>query len=268
MSFRPGPRNLITDVDGLLVGNAEDARLRSGVSVVLGETPFVASVDVRGGAPGTRETDLLDPSCRVDRVDAICLSRRLGLRPRASDGVMRWLRERGRGLAVGGAVVPIVPTRDPVRPAEWRRQGLGLAALSRARLSGDRQAPAPDFALGNAGAGLGAKAGNLKGGLGSGVGGRSGDRPAGRRAGRGQCARLHDHGRHAAILGLGAGAGRRVRRPAAAGRTVSRSTSRTIAPTSATIRPMPRAAIRAPTPPSPWSRPTPGSTRARRSGWR
>ena len=57
--LKPGPRNLITDVDGLLVGNAEDTRLRSGVSVLLGERPFVASVDVRGGGPGTRDTDLL-----------------------------------------------------------------------------------------------------------------------------------------------------------------------------------------------------------------
>jgi len=69
-----GPRNLITDVDGLLVGNAQDTGLRSGVSVVMGERPFVASVDVRGGAPGTRDTELLDPSNRVDRIDAICLS--------------------------------------------------------------------------------------------------------------------------------------------------------------------------------------------------
>src|SRR6185295_16260329 len=72
--LRPGSRNLITDVDGILVGNEEDQRLRSGVSVVLCERPSVASVDVRGGAPGTRETDLLDPSCRVDAIDAICLS--------------------------------------------------------------------------------------------------------------------------------------------------------------------------------------------------
>ena len=85
-------------------------RLRSGVSVVLGERPFVASVDVRGGAPGTRDTDLLDPSCRVDRVDAICLSGGSAYGLSSADGVMRWLRERGRGLAVGGAVVPIVPT--------------------------------------------------------------------------------------------------------------------------------------------------------------
>ena len=72
--LRRGPRNLITDVDGILVGNVEDQRLRSGVSVVLCETPSVASVDVRGGAPGTRETDLLDPAARNERIDAICLS--------------------------------------------------------------------------------------------------------------------------------------------------------------------------------------------------
>jgi len=164
--LKPGPRNLITDVDGVLVGNADDARLRSGVTVVLGERPFVASVDVRGGAPGTRETDLLDPSCRVDQVDAICLSGGSAYGLGASDGVMRWLRERGRGLAVGDAVVPIVPgailfdllnggDKDwdwpPYRELAYQATG----------------AAARDFALGNAGAGLGAKAGDLKGGLGS-----------------------------------------------------------------------------------------------------
>jgi L-aminopeptidase/D-esterase-like protein len=164
--LRPGRRNLITDVDGLLVGNAEDERLRSGVSVVLGERPFVASVDVRGGAPGTRETDLLDPSCRVDQVDAICLSGGSAYGLSSADGVMRWLRERGRGLAVGGVVVPIVPTAilfdllnggdkdwdwPPYRDLAYRATG----------------AAARNFALGNSGAGLGAKAGELKGGLGS-----------------------------------------------------------------------------------------------------
>src|SRR2546430_17172174 len=107
--LRPGSRNLITDVDGILVGNEEDQRLRSGVSVVLCERPFVASVDVRGGAPGTRDTDLLDPSCRVDQVDAICLSGGSAYGLSAADGVMRWMRERGRGLAVGGGLVPVVP---------------------------------------------------------------------------------------------------------------------------------------------------------------
>src|SRR5260370_1332008 len=126
MMLKPGPRNLNTDVDGLLVGNADDARRRSGVSVARGERAFVASVDVRGGGPDTRDTDLLDPSCRVDRIDAICLSGGSAYGLSAADGVMRWMRERGRGLAVGSAVVPIVPTAilfDLLNRSEERRVG-------------------------------------------------------------------------------------------------------------------------------------------------
>jgi L-aminopeptidase/D-esterase-like protein len=164
--FQAGPRNLLTDVDGLLVGNAENATLRSGVSVVLCETPSVASVDVRGGAPGTRETDLLDPSCWVDRVDAICLSGGSAFGLSAADGVMRWMREQGRGIAIGDIVVPIVPAailfdllNGGDKKWDWPPyRELGYQASGRA---------AHDFALGNAGAGLGAKAGDLKGGLGS-----------------------------------------------------------------------------------------------------
>jgi L-aminopeptidase/D-esterase-like protein len=164
--LRPGPRNLITDVDGILVGNAEEARLRSGVSVILCENPSTASVDVRGGGPGTRETDLLDPSCRVDRIDAVCLSGGSAFGLSAADGVMRWLTEQGRGYAVADAVVPIVPTailfdllNGGDKNWDWPPyRELAYAAAGKA---------ARDFALGNAGAGLGAKAGNLKGGLGS-----------------------------------------------------------------------------------------------------
>ncbi len=164
--LKPGPRNLITDVDGLLVGNAQDTHLRSGVSVLIGERPFVASVDVRGGGPGTRDTDLLHPSCRVDQIDAICLSGGSAYGLSAADGVMRWMRERGRGLAVGSAVVPIVPTailfdllNGGDKAWDWPPyRDLAYQATGQA---------ARDFALGNAGAGLGAKAGNLKGGLGS-----------------------------------------------------------------------------------------------------
>jgi L-aminopeptidase/D-esterase-like protein len=164
--MKPGPRNLITDVDGLLVGNAGDERLRSGVSVVLGERPFVAAVDVRGGAPGTRETDLLDPACTVDRVDAICLSGGSAYGLGASDGTMRWLREHGRGLAVGGTIVPIVPAAilfDLLNGGDKDWDWPPYRELAY-RATGDA---ARDFALGNAGAGLGAKAGDLKGGLGS-----------------------------------------------------------------------------------------------------
>jgi L-aminopeptidase/D-esterase-like protein len=164
--LKAGPRNLITDVDGLLVGNAEDERLRSGVSVVLCERPSVASVDVRGGAPGTRETDLLDPSCRVDRIDAVCLSGGSAFGLSAADGVMKWLRERNRGVAIADIVVPIVPAAilfDLLNGGDtawdWPPyRELGYQATDAASRA---------FALGNAGAGLGAKAGNLKGGLGS-----------------------------------------------------------------------------------------------------
>jgi L-aminopeptidase/D-esterase-like protein len=162
----PGPRNLITDVDGLLVGNAEDRAVRSGTTVLLLDPPSMAAVDVRGGAPGTRDTDLLDPACRVDRIDAIVLSGGSAFGLSAADGVMRWLRERGRGVAVGDAIVPIVPTAilfDLLNGGEkgwdWPPyRELAYAACGNA---------GPAFALGNAGAGLGARAGNLKGGLGS-----------------------------------------------------------------------------------------------------
>jgi L-aminopeptidase/D-esterase-like protein len=164
--LRPGLRNLITDVDGILVGNAEDARVRSGTTVVLCERPACAAVDVRGGAPGTRETDLLDPDCRVEAVDAIALSGGSAFGLGAADGVMKWLREHGRGVPVGPIAVPIVPGAilfDLLNGGDkdWAwppYRELGYAATA---------AAARDFALGNAGAGLGAKAGNLKGGLGS-----------------------------------------------------------------------------------------------------
>lgn len=164
--LKPGPRNLITDVDGLLVGNAEDMALRSGVSVVLCDPPAVASVDVRGGAPGSRETDLLDPAYTVNRIDAICLSGGSAFGLSSCDGVMRWLRERGRGVAIADIVVPIVPgailfdlLNGGDKGWDWPPyREMAYAAAGRA---------AADFALGNAGAGIGAKAGNLKGGLGS-----------------------------------------------------------------------------------------------------
>ena len=228
--LRPGSRNLITDVDGILVGNEEDQRLRSGVSVVLCERPSVASVDVRGGAPGTRDTDLLDPSCRVDAIDAICLSGGSAFGLSSTDGVMRWLREHGRGVAIADVVVPIVPTailfdllNGGDKQWDWPPyREMAYAATGKA---------SRDFTLGNAGAGLGAKAGNLKGGLGSASAVDPDDGPSGRRAGGRECAGLHDDGRHAAVLGLGAGAEQGVRRPAAAGaRAVARGEPRSRRP--------------------------------------
>ena len=107
--MRPGPLNLITDVPGLLVGNAQDATLRSGVTVLTADRPFTAAVHVMGGAPGTRETDLLAPDKLVQEVDALFLSGGSAFGLDAGTGVMAGLRAMGRGFPVGPVNVPIVP---------------------------------------------------------------------------------------------------------------------------------------------------------------
>src|SRR5580704_15750906 len=104
-----GPRNLITDVPGILVGQAEDRAAITGTTVVLTEAPAVAAVDVRGGAPGSRETELLGPATLVERVDAIVLSGGSAFGLDAASGTMDWLAAQGRGFGVGAARVPIVP---------------------------------------------------------------------------------------------------------------------------------------------------------------
>ena len=160
-------RNLITDVAGVLVGNADDARLASGVTTIVFEEPSVASVDVRGGAPGTRETDLLDPHRTVERIDAVVLSGGSAFGLDASAGVQAYLREHGRGFAIRDARVPIVcgaALFDLLNGGDknWGRyppyRDLGYAAAS---------AAGETFALGTAGAGFGATTINQKGGLGS-----------------------------------------------------------------------------------------------------
>ncbi|HEY5598961.1 MAG TPA: P1 family peptidase [Kiloniellales bacterium] len=165
--IRPGPRNLITDVSGLAVGNAEDHGARTGVTVVLPDTPAVAATDVRGGAPGTRETDALDPRCLVERVDAIVLSGGSAFGLDAASGVTAWLRRHGRGFKVGKAAVPIVPAAILFDLNNGGDKAWGDEPPYRAL--GQRAADAATQALrlGNAGAGLGAHAGPLKGGLGS-----------------------------------------------------------------------------------------------------
>jgi L-aminopeptidase/D-esterase-like protein len=167
MTIAPGPRNLITDVAGIRVGNAEDLRVRTGVTVVLAEAPAVAAVDVRGGAPGTRETDALDPSSLVEAVDAVVLSGGSAFGLEAASAAMTWLSARGRGFPVGPARVPIVPAAILFDLLNGGDKSWGeappYAALGRVACA----AAAASFALGNAGAGLGAKAGSLKGGLGS-----------------------------------------------------------------------------------------------------
>lgn len=99
----------ITDIAGLSVGHFTDHRRPTGCTVLLCDPPAVAGVDVRGAAPGTRETDLLHPLATMDRVDALLLTGGSAFGLAAADGVVRWLEARGRGVRVGPACVPIVP---------------------------------------------------------------------------------------------------------------------------------------------------------------
>ena len=164
--MRPGPRNLITDVAGLRVGNAEDVALRSGVTVLTADQPFTAAVHIMGGAPGTRETDLLAPDKLVEGVDALFLSGGSAFGLDAGTGIMAALRAMGRGFAVGPVQVPIVPGAilfDLLNGGEKDWTESPYPALGRAALV----AASPDFVLGTAGAGYGAMTGTLKGGLGS-----------------------------------------------------------------------------------------------------
>jgi L-aminopeptidase/D-esterase-like protein len=167
--------NSITDVGGISVGHYQrldpDASLGAGwacgVTVVLTPPGTVGAVDCRGGAPGTRETDLLDPVNSVRFVDAVLLAGGSAYGLAAADGVMRWLEEHGRGVAMGGGVVPIVPGAVifdlPVGGWECRPTAeFGYAAAAAAS---DAQAGA--LALGTVGAGVGARAGVFKGGVGT-----------------------------------------------------------------------------------------------------
>ena len=160
-------RNLVTDVPGVLVGNAQDAQIATGVTAMLFDAPAVASVAVSGGAPGLRDAALLEPDMTVERVDALVLSGGSVFGLDAPGGVISALRERGRGFEVAGQFVPIVPgailfdlvnggDKDFWRePVYWR---LGAEAARAAK---------GDFALGTHGAGFGATLADLKGGLGS-----------------------------------------------------------------------------------------------------
>ncbi|MEV6079963.1 P1 family peptidase [Streptomyces sp. NPDC052069] len=171
----PEPLDALTDVAGIRVGHARvtgDGAL-SGTTVVLApEGGAVAAVDVRGGGPGTRETDALDPRNLVQRVDAVVLTGGSAYGLDAASGVMAWLEEQGRGVRVGprpDQVVPVVPAAclfDLGRGGDWRARpdaSTGRAAVTAAAAS---PSGAP-VAEGGVGAGTGAVAGQLKGGIGT-----------------------------------------------------------------------------------------------------
>ncbi len=163
----PGPTNLITDVEGLSVGNAQDDRLKSGVTAVLCDAGATTAVQILGGSPGTRETDLLAPHNTVETVHAVVLSGGSAFGLDAASGVQAALRERGVGLDVGPHRIPLVPAAilfDLANGGEknWGRyppyRELGYEAATGA---------ARGFGTGTIGAGTGALTAGFKGGLGS-----------------------------------------------------------------------------------------------------
>ncbi|MFE6726639.1 P1 family peptidase [Streptomyces californicus] len=165
----------LTDVAGVRVGHAEvaGAGALSGTTVVLApEGGAVAAVDVRGGGPGTRETDALDPRNLVQRIDAVVLTGGSAFGLDAASGVVAWLEEQGRGVRVGPGptqVVPVVPAAalfDLGRGGDWRARpdaSTGRAAVEAAAATGFGQ----PVAEGSVGAGAGAVAGEVKGGIGT-----------------------------------------------------------------------------------------------------
>lgn len=164
--MKAGKRNLITDVPGLRVGNAQDETLKSGTTVLLGDSPMTASYSVMGGAPGTRETDLLEADKSVAKVDALVLSGGSTFGLDAASGVVSGLREQGRGFPLMHLRIPLVPAAilfDLLNGGnkDWVENpypALGRKALENVT---------PDFEIGSVGAGTGALTGMLKGGLGS-----------------------------------------------------------------------------------------------------
>jgi L-aminopeptidase/D-esterase-like protein len=167
--LRQGPlNNLLTDIPGIRVGNARDVSIASGVTAVIFAEPATVSVAIVGGAPGTRETDILAPDALETGVDALVLSGGSAFGLDAASGVQAWLRAKGRGFPVGTFRVPIVPQaicNDLLNGGnkEWGRyppyRELGHEAA--------HGATAGAFALGTAGGGFGATTLDLKGGLGS-----------------------------------------------------------------------------------------------------
>jgi len=166
--MKPGSKNCITDVSGIKVGHAHDIKLMSGTTVIIPDEAAVAAVDCRGGAPGTRETDVLHSANLVEEVHAIVLSGGSAMGLDAASGASTWLKKNGRGFSVAdGVSVPIVPAAilfdllnggDKSIIDEQTYFEFGKEAAANA---------SSDCHLGNIGAGTGAKSGTYKGGLGT-----------------------------------------------------------------------------------------------------
>ncbi len=167
--YRPGPKNLITDVPGFAVGHATDERVQSGVTVLACAKDWPAGVDVRGGGPGTRETEALAPENLIGRAHAVVLAGGSVFGLAAADGVATALSAQGIGLTLrpGSPAIPIVPAAVLHDLGNGGDKAWGLEPPYRALGASALHAAGPDFALGSVGAGRGAMAGLMKGGIGS-----------------------------------------------------------------------------------------------------
>jgi L-aminopeptidase/D-esterase-like protein len=169
MVFRPGPKNLITDIPGLKVGHATDEHVRSGATALLCEAGWAAAVDVRGGGPGTRETDALAPENLVGRAHAVVLAGGSVFGLAAADGVAAWLSAQGAGLQLrpGSPAIPIVPCAVLHDLGNGGDKNWGLSPPYRDLGLRAAVEAGTEFSLGSVGAGRGALAGVRKGGIGS-----------------------------------------------------------------------------------------------------
>jgi L-aminopeptidase/D-esterase-like protein len=167
--LRPGPRNLITDIAGLAVGHATDEKVCTGVTVVLCGKGCTAAVDVRGGGPGSRETEALAPENLVGRAHAIVFAGGSVFGLAAADGVTAALSAQGTGLQMrrGSPAIPIVPAAVLHDLANRGDKNWGLDPPYRELGMRATQAAGVNFALGGTGAGRGARAGLINGGIGS-----------------------------------------------------------------------------------------------------
>ena len=167
--FRPGPKNLITDIAGLKVGHATNEAVRTGVTAVLCASGWAAAVDVRGGGPGTRETEALAPENLVGRAHAVVLAGGSVFGLAAADGVTASLSAQGIGLQLraGSPAIPIVPCAVLHDLSNGGDKNWGLLPPYRDLGLSASTAAQTDFDLGSFGAGRGALAGMRKGGIGS-----------------------------------------------------------------------------------------------------
>ncbi len=164
----PPLHNLLTDIDGVAVGHATDLTLGSGVTAIVFDEPAIASGSVLGGAPGGRDTALLDPSMTVEAVDAFVLSGGSAFGLDAAGGVQAGLRQAGRGFPVGNTRVPIVPQAILMDLLNGGNKDWGLHSPYRDMgYEAFKAASHAPFALGTVGAGTGATTATVKGGLGS-----------------------------------------------------------------------------------------------------